>query len=99
MVIWGSSNSAVYLAREAYQWIMNEQNSLNQTQTKWIQIWKLNLPENVKHLLWLVLHNSLLSNSVHFSRHVTLDPSCNRCGEDQEIIIPILRDCWRAIRI
>lgn len=45
------------------------------------------------------MRNSLPTNFTRFNHHVSLDPSCPRCGASQETIIHALRDCPKSKRI
>lgn len=59
----------------------------------------MKLPENIKHFIWLIMHNSLPSNMLRRIHHMTVDPSCHLCGAPSEPTIHALRDCNQAKRI
>lgn len=99
-LIWGNSNSGKYTASSAYQWITQVQCPTQVlTEERWSWLWKQALPENIKHFLWLIFHNSLPANTFRVSRHVGLDASCQKCGASQETCTHVLRDCVAARRV
>ncbi|KAK8475107.1 hypothetical protein V6N11_073351 [Hibiscus sabdariffa] len=53
----------------------------NPYNSKWLLIWRLSVPECVRHFLWLSVHNSILFNLGRYRRSFTIDPSCSvlRC--------------------
>lgn len=96
-VIWGASNTGRYSFATGYTWLTRGNVDTSHTPiTGWAWIWKLKLPENIKFFLWQTLHEAIPSNAIRARRHVTNDPSCQRCGSDQETIIHTLRDCSKA---
>lgn len=65
----------------------------------WSWIWKLKLPENIPHFVWIILHNSLPNNYTRFTHHTSIDASCYICGANFETIIHTLRDYPQAHQI
>lgn len=61
-VILGNSSSGIYTTKEAYNWLISA--SLSQTDggDPWNWISHLKLPENIKHFMWIILHDSLPTN-------------------------------------
>ncbi|RZB75800.1 hypothetical protein D0Y65_034341, partial [Glycine soja] len=49
-------------------------NLANDNSDNWSWIWKLRVLENLKHFVWLIMHNSLPTNCFRFHRHITQDP-------------------------
>ncbi|CAN1121084.1 Putative ribonuclease H protein At1g65750 [Linum perenne] len=54
-------------------------------------------PNRIKHFLWLVAHDRLLTNEERWKRTWTEDGSCSRCGHPQETVLHVLRDCSAAV--
>ncbi|MBA0781045.1 hypothetical protein Gotri_002005 [Gossypium trilobum] len=49
----------------------------------WSGIWKTNLPPRMKHFLWLVLHQNLLTNFERAAkRNLSLTTGCTLCGDN-----------------
>lgn len=60
---------------------------------KWSKIWKFPGPHRVKHFLWLILKQKLLTNSERVRKGIKHDASCHSCGHSMEDAMHILRDC------
>lgn len=101
VVFWENSNSGNYTASHGYCWLTQSNSCLVNTpqNASWTWIWKLILPENIKHFIWITMRESLPTNAFRFSCHVSLDPSCHRCGAAQETILHTSRDCRFSTRI
>jgi hypothetical protein len=67
--------------------------------SNWSWIWKLEVSENTRFFVWLIIHGKIPNNSVRFNHHMTNDASCPRCGAAEETILHTLRDCPKAKRI
>lgn len=96
-LIWEPSNDGKYSAKSAYNWLTHI--PLDASSTSWSWIWKFKLPENVKHFVWLVMHNGLSTNEFRVRHHVSSDASCQRCGYPVKSILHALCDCPRVRRI
>lgn len=70
VLIWGHSFSRSYYAKDAYQWLtLNQSNELSRLDSlAWF--WGLQIPENIKHFLWLALHGCPPSNFFRTLRHI-----------------------------
>ena len=81
----------IYSSSSAYGWLRSRNHSdyVNFGQS-WI--WKLWIPEKVKFLIWLNLHGALRTNSLHFARHLAVDPFCFRCFSQVESPLHCLKD-------
>jgi ribonuclease HI len=66
--------------------------------TNWNRIWKLHVPERVKTFMWLMLHGRLLTNSLK-SKMRLCHAMCTFCGDVEETILHVLRDCPRAMAV
>lgn len=99
IIIWDLSNFGQYSTKSVYLWLLQQEKNVLLTEETWTWIWKLKLPENVRHFVWLVMHDSLPTNRFRYTRHVTLDPSCQRCGVHLEYALHTLRDFPQARHI
>jgi ribonuclease HI len=66
--------------------------------TSWRRIWKLHVPERVRTFIWLMKHQRLLTNSLKSKMGVS-HAMCNFCGDVEESILHVMRDCPRAMAI
>ncbi|MED6205429.1 hypothetical protein PIB30_118394 [Stylosanthes scabra] len=62
----------------------------------WLWIWKLRIPEKIKTLIWLCLHEALPTNVFRFNRGVVSSMLCSRCNLYPETVLHCLRDCPMA---
>lgn len=99
ILIWSFSNSRIYSARDGYKWLIQHVPSQPTESISWSWVWKLKTHENLKHFLWIALHKCLPTNSFKTFRHVSNDPSCQRCDTEQESLMHTLRDCPKAKRV
>lgn len=61
-------------------------------------MWNLNIYEKLKVFLWRVANNILLTNEVLEKRTGEMDSICCICGEHEETLMHILKDC-QTIRL
>lgn len=62
----------------------------------WRDVWKINAMERVRHFVWLLHHDGLLTN-MKKSRMGLGSTMCRRCGVMEEDALHVLRDCPRAV--
>ncbi|CAJ2658831.1 uncharacterized protein LOC123896880 [Trifolium pratense] len=66
--------------------------------TIWMKIWRLKVPERVRTLIWLIFHKRLLTNSLK-SKMGLHHAMCVFCGDVEETILHVMRDCPKAMAI
>lgn len=70
---------------------------------KWKLIWRLNVPENLKTLLWLIANEAVHAKSLRHRRGLSEEACCPRGCMDEESILHLFRDCkevgfkWRML--
>ncbi|CAN1126971.1 Putative ribonuclease H protein At1g65750 [Linum perenne] len=62
-------------------------------QDVWKTVWRWKGPSRVKHFLWLVAHNRILTNVERQRRHLTNEAGCQRCTGLNEDTLHVIRDC------
>lgn len=99
-LIWPRTSDGVYLVRSAYQILANDSllsqaGSSNPDDSKplWNGIWKLKVPNKVKHFMWQAANESLPTKCNLYARHVLLESSCGLCEEFPEDVIHCLWLC------
>lgn len=68
----------------------------SQEEPKWKVVWSWKEPKKMKTFLWLVFHNTLMTNERWIKRKMTADGGCSRCNEGEETTEHVLRSCYRA---
>jgi hypothetical protein len=99
LLIWEPAISGTYSAKSAYTWLLDKDNNRLHRDSNWSWIWKLQISENIRFFVWLIVHGKIPNNSARFNHHMTNDASCPRCGAAEETILHTLRDCPKAKRI
>ncbi|KAL9831046.1 putative reverse transcriptase zinc-binding domain-containing protein [Arabidopsis thaliana] len=56
-------------------------------------IWKQNAPPKIKHFWWRAVHNALPTADNLKKRKVTIDDTCQSCGEAPEDVNHLLFQC------
>lgn len=92
LLIWEADISGTYSTKSAYRWLLDMDDNRLSHDTNWLWIWKLQVYENIRFFVWLIMHGRLLNNSIRFNHHMTNDASCPRCGAVEETIMHTLRD-------
>ena len=102
-LIWPWTPDGVYLVKSAYQILATESlssqassSSLEATKPLWNGIWKLKVPNKVKHFMWRALHESLPTKFNLDARHILPDNSCGLCEEFPKDVIHCLWLCDHA---
>ena len=100
LLIWPLTTDGNYSVKSAYQLLSSESRSAlpSSSETEgckhfWNGIWKLQVPNKVKHFLWRASRESLPTKLNLFSRHVLPDKFCNLCKEHLEDTIHCLWLC------
>ena len=60
----------------------------------WNSIWRLNIPNKIKHFLWRTCSKSLPTKRNLTHRKITTDASCDLCRDHHENAIHVLWDCY-----
>ncbi|KAJ1417008.1 Reverse transcriptase zinc-binding domain [Sesbania bispinosa] len=90
--IWTGSMNGIYTARSAYHWLV-EKDLPPLLDQYWSWIWRLEAPENIRFLVWLIHHDSLPTKYFLASRRIPITPTCPRCVNGKETTLHCLRDC------
>ena len=100
MLIWPLTTDGNYSVKSAYQLLSSESRTTLPSSSEaegcklfWNRIWKLQVPNKVKHFLWRASRESLPTKLNLFSRHVLPDKFCNLCKEHPEDTIHCLWLC------
>ncbi|KAJ1438615.1 Reverse transcriptase zinc-binding domain [Sesbania bispinosa] len=65
----------------------------------WMWLWKLQGPEKVRFLIWLITHGSLPTNERRMRCGMTTSPACGRCSSLAEDINHCLRSYPHALEV
>ncbi|XVF12326.1 hypothetical protein REPUB_Repub08aG0106800 [Reevesia pubescens] len=93
--IWSAESNGCFSVKSAYGFSLDDPAAV----FDWKKIWKLDASPRVKHFLWLVCHNRLLTKEACFTRHIVNSSLCPRCHGAAEDLLHLLRDCSFSKRI
>jgi hypothetical protein len=79
-----------------YQILCNFQPS--DDRTNWKEIWKLKVPERVRHFIWILHYDRLLTN-YNKSRMGFGSSMCGYCCNVVEDTLHVMRDCPLAMSV
>ncbi|CAN1128972.1 Putative ribonuclease H protein At1g65750 [Linum perenne] len=77
--------------RSAYELLTRPINP--KPEASWDLVWKWKGPARVQFFLWLVAHEKLLTNLERKRRLLCNDSGCARCGQPEESVLHVVRDC------
>ncbi|KAL0017269.1 hypothetical protein SO802_004338 [Lithocarpus litseifolius] len=103
ILIWPKENSGIYSVKSGYKCLMDfatldiVRPTVSVAQkTFWKNIWKLNIPEKIKHFLWRSCTNSLPSKENLKKRAIPIDPTCHLCSRETESVLHALWGCEKV---
>ncbi|CAN1181076.1 Putative ribonuclease H protein At1g65750 [Linum perenne] len=97
--VWGLEGNGGYSVKSGYLLINELNTNVQEDNSLWKCIWKWPGPNKIRHFMWLVSHNRILTNQERKRRHMTDDDSCVRCGAGVESIDHCLRLCHVALQV
>jgi ribonuclease HI len=100
MHIWPGESGGNYMVADGYNRLAGI--SDHEEDHKWRKVWKLASTQRIRVFVWHILHNRLLTNDRLASWHLK-EPYCDYCGQMEESLLHVLRDCplaslvWRHL--
>lgn len=97
-VVRGLTPNEVYTTSSAYHHIANHEYldpGLQKSQD-FKTIWKANVPNKLKHFLWILYHQRIKMNQRLHLLVVLTSPSCTICGHHSEDITHLFFKCYIA---
>ncbi|KAK7387007.1 hypothetical protein VNO78_27446 [Psophocarpus tetragonolobus] len=88
----------VYSVSADYTFLLNQfwESSPN---SSWSWIWKANIPEKAKILVWQSLHNAFASNEFMLHYHLASSSACPSYNNEIESPLHCMRDCLHSKEI
>lgn len=75
--VWKASESGLFSVRSAYELAAGL--TSDQFQSGWKPIWRLQVQERIKIVIWMLAHNKLLTNEARRRRDLAINEGCSRC--------------------
>lgn len=97
---WFYIETGIYSVKFGYHIVTNNQDLADDAPTtsnpytyRGKLTWRLKVIPKVQFFIWRIFTNSLLTKSALLKLKISVDPICQRCGEDAETIEHVLREC------
>ncbi|CAN1842175.1 Putative ribonuclease H protein At1g65750 [Linum perenne] len=98
--MWGPDLRGKFTLKTAYKILASTGHHIEQD--IWKTVWLWEGPSRVRHFLWLVAHDRVLTNAERCRRHMVAVGDCQRCRGCTEDTLHVVRDCqvthigWKA---
>ncbi|CAN1846003.1 Putative ribonuclease H protein At1g65750 [Linum perenne] len=94
VLVWGLEDNGKFSIKSAYALLKDFR--LDERNGKWQKIWSWQGPNRIKHFLWVVLQDKLLTNLERARRHLTASDLCAACTQVPESLDHLFRSCQIA---
>ncbi|CAN1788453.1 Putative ribonuclease H protein At1g65750 [Linum perenne] len=88
---WGSEMNGKFKIKSACALIMNEDQNMTPPNELWRKVWSRR--GRIRHFLWIVRQDKLLTNDQRTKRKLSNDPHCPICPGVVENSVHVLREC------
>ena len=101
-LVWPLSQDGDYSVKSAYRLLATEatngllSSSGGACSLLWKRIWKIHVPQRIKHFIWRATTDSLPTKQNLARRNIPLDVTCSLCDDYQETILHELWLCDQA---
>ena len=99
-LIWPLTNDGDYSVRSAYRMLVSAESILlpsslvsGNNGLVWKKIWKMRVPDKIRHFIWLAAKDSFPTKQNLKARHLPVGEECDGCGEHTESIVHSLWLC------
>ena len=96
-LIWPLTSDGDYSVRSAYRMLVSANSILQPSSSVsgspglvWKKIWKMRVPNKIRHFIWHAAKNSLPTKQNLKARHIPIDEVCDGCGEHTESTVHCL---------
>nr|POE51331.1 putative ribonuclease h protein [Quercus suber] len=100
MLIWPLEKSSKYSVKTGFRLLCDIRDSADglpqvciDERSFWKKLWKIQVPEKIKHFLWRACTNSLATKENLVKRKILLDATCSRCSSVYEDTLHSLWSC------
>ncbi|CAN1725728.1 Putative ribonuclease H protein At1g65750 [Linum perenne] len=93
-IMWGSDPRGSFTLKSAYEILATTGHHTEQD--IWKTVWRWEGLSRVRHFLWLVAHDRILTNAERRRRHMAAVDDCQRCRSYTEDTLHVIRDCQVA---
>ncbi|CAN1746300.1 Putative ribonuclease H protein At1g65750 [Linum perenne] len=91
---WGLEGDGVFSVKSAYGMLREIKGGDNGN--NWSKIWKWEGPNKIRHFMWLLQHDKLMTNVERGRRRLTDNLICQHCNGGEEDLNHVFRECCFA---
>ena len=99
--IWNETKNRVYSTKSAYRLLVKTASNNQPGPSSsvlhtnfWSSIWRINIPNKIKHFLWRACSESLPTKRNLACRKIITNATCDICRDHTEDAIHVLWDCY-----
>ena len=94
-VIWAHNKNGNYTTKSRYAWLLSVKDTVvdSSSHHSWTWIWRLQVLEKYKFLIWLACRNASPTLSLLHHRNMAPSVTCARCGDHDETFLDCVCDC------
>jgi len=93
---WGGTSTQQFSVKSAYNSLLRNQSNV---EGDWKGLWRWRGPHRIQTFMWLVAHGRILTNYRRSRWRTGISPTCPCCGNADETVIYVLRDCRHASQV
>ncbi|CAJ2634326.1 unnamed protein product [Trifolium pratense] len=90
---WKGTSTRHFTVQSAYE---HQCQNLNHIEGDWQKIWDWKGPHKLQNFMWIAAHERLLTNYRQSRWRIGVSPICPSCGNGDETLLHVLRDCVYA---
>lgn len=96
VLVWPLSSDGNYSVKSTYRLLATERIngfpslSSGGCSLLWKHLWKIHVPQRIKHFIWRVANDCLPTKQNFVRRKIPVDESCSLCDDYQETIMHVL---------
>ncbi|CAN1831532.1 Putative ribonuclease H protein At1g65750 [Linum perenne] len=91
--VWGLEGSGLFSVKTGYLLIQGADSGSEVERSRWKIIWNWAGPSKIRHFMWLVHHDRLMTNKERNRRHISDNSDCGCCAGIEESVDHALRCC------
>ncbi|CAN1761174.1 Putative ribonuclease H protein At1g65750 [Linum perenne] len=91
---WGLEGDGVFSVKSAY--CMLREIEGGDSGSNWSKIWRWEGPNKIRHFMWLLRHDKLMTNVERGRRRLTDNLACQHCRGGEEDLNHVFRECCFA---
>lgn len=93
---WRGTSTHQFIVKSAYNLLVRDQSTVD---GDWKMLWEWRGPHRIQTFMWLVAHGRILTNYRRSRWGTGVSATCPCCGNADETVLHVLRDCRPASQV